>query len=65
MPDQPPTQPAPVATRAELLARHQAVRRQRNAAPLGSAAHRAACEEIARIEVEIARLERSASPPLV
>jgi hypothetical protein len=66
MADQPKaTKPVPTASRAGLLARHEAVRRRRNAASLGSAAHRAACEEIAQIEVEIARLDRNADPPLV
>lgn len=52
-------------TRTELLALHAAARRRRNAAPWGSADHRAAVEEIGRIEVEIARIERSADPPRV
>jgi hypothetical protein len=54
-----------VAARAELLARHAAARRRRNSAALGSPDFRAACEEVARIEVDIARLERDAKPPLV
>jgi hypothetical protein len=52
------------ATRAELLALHAAARRRRNAAALGSAEYRDACEELARIEVQIARIERAAEPPL-
>jgi hypothetical protein len=51
--------------RAELIARHVEARRRRHAAALDSPEFRAACEEIARIEIEIARLERSAIPPLV
>ena len=58
------TAPPVEAARAELLARHAAARRRRNSAPLGSPDFRAACEEVARIEIEIARLER-ANPPLV
>ena len=58
--------PSPLqASRAELLARHAAARERRNAAALGSQEFQAACEEIAGIEVEIARLERAANPPLV
>jgi len=53
------------ATRAELLALHAQTRTRRNAAVLGSAEHRAAVELIARIEVEIARIERAMDPPLV
>jgi hypothetical protein len=50
-------------SRAELLERHTDARRQRNAAPLGSDAHRAAVDEIARIEVRIAAVERAMTPP--
>jgi len=57
---------SPIASAvADLLARHAAARELRNAAALGSAEYQAACEEIARLEVEIARLERSVEPPLV
>jgi hypothetical protein len=52
-------------TVAALLGRHAAARRRRNAAPLGSPDYEAACEEIARIEVEIARLGRAANPAQV
>jgi hypothetical protein len=48
-----------------MLARHAAARKRRNSATLGSHEFQAACEEIAGIEIEIARLERSANPPLV
>jgi hypothetical protein len=54
-----------VKTRAELLLEHQAARGRRNAAVLGSEAYRAACDDIGRIEVEIARVERSMTPPRV
>jgi hypothetical protein len=50
-------------TRAELLERHAEARRIRNAAPLGSDAHRAAVDEIGRIEIRIAALERAMTPP--
>ena len=52
------------ATRAELLALHAAARRKRNEAPLGSDAFRAAVEEIGRIEIRIAAVDRAADPPL-
>jgi hypothetical protein len=52
------------STRAELLSLHADARRRRNAAPLDSPEFRAACEEVARIEVQIARIERAAEPPL-
>lgn len=52
-------------TRAELLALHAAARRRRNAAQLGSEEHKRAIDEVGRIEVEIARVERAANPPLV
>jgi hypothetical protein len=52
------------STRAELLALHATVRRRRNSAELGGSDYRAAAAEIARIEVEIARIERAMDPPL-
>jgi hypothetical protein len=52
-------------TREELLALHREARRRRNAAAHGSEEHVAAIDLIARIEVEIARLERAMDPPLV
>ncbi len=52
-------------TRDELLALHRVTRRQRNAAPHGSPAHVAAIDLLGRIEVEVARIERAADPPLV
>ena len=51
-------------SRAELLALHADARRKRNTAPLGSPAFKAAVEEIARIEVRIAAVDRAADPPL-
>jgi hypothetical protein len=44
-------------TRAELMELHAAARRRRDAAPLGSEGFRAAAEEVARIEIQIARIE--------
>ena len=53
------------ATRPELMALHTAARARRNAAPLGSDAFRTAVEEIARIEIRIAAIDRAQDPPLV
>ena len=50
-------------TREELLVEHQAARRKRAEAALGSDAYRLAADEIGRIEVEIARIERAMTPP--
>jgi hypothetical protein len=50
-------------SREELVALHAAARRRRAAAPLGSPEHRAAVYEIGRIEVRIADIERSMTPP--
>jgi hypothetical protein len=44
-------------TRPELLVLHAEARRRRAAAPLGGGAYRAACEDIAKIEVRIAEIE--------
>ena len=52
-------------TREGLLVDHIAARRRRDAAPLGSPAYREALEELATIEVEIARIERAMTPPRV
>ena len=49
--------------RPALIALHAEARRRRAAAPLGSEAFRAAVDEIARIEIRIADVDRSASPP--
>jgi hypothetical protein len=64
MPSTPRTT-APTRTREELLAEHAEARRRRDAAPLGSPEFRAAADEVGRIEVEIARIERAMDPPLV
>lgn len=52
-------------TREELLVRWHAARRERDRAELGSEAYRRAVDEIGRIEVEIARIERAMNPPKV
>ena len=51
------------ATREELLDRHAAARRRRGAAALGSDAYREAADEIGRIEIRIAAVERDQVPP--
>jgi hypothetical protein len=56
--------PAP-SSREELLVAHEAARRRRNAAPLGGHDWEAASAEVGRIEIEIARLERTMDPPRV
>jgi hypothetical protein len=53
----------PTKTRESLLVEHVAARRRRDAAPLGGPEYRQALEDLARIEVEIARIERSMTPP--
>jgi len=50
--------------REALLVLHRAARHRRDAAPLLSEERAAASEEIARIEVHIARVERAMDPPL-
>ena len=55
----------PANTREGLLAQHEKARHRRDSSPLGSDAFRDAAEEVAQIEVEIARLERSMDPPRV
>jgi hypothetical protein len=45
-------------TREQLMVQWREARRRRDAADLGSDAWREAAEEIGRIEVEIARVER-------
>jgi len=51
-------------TRDALLVLHREARRRRDAAPLLSEERAAASEEIARIEVHVARIERAMDPPL-
>ena len=43
--------------RSSLMHKHAAARKRRDAAPLGSDEFRSAAEDIAKIEVAIARLE--------
>ena len=50
------------ATRAELLAEHSAARLRRAQAPLGGEAYRAAVDDLARIEIRIAAIERDQAP---
>jgi hypothetical protein len=57
--------PAPLPdSREALLALHRDARHRRDAAPLLSEERAAASEEIARIEVHVARIERAMDPPL-
>ena len=51
------------ASREELIALHAEARRRRAAAALGSDAYRAAVDELARIEIRIADVDRAADPP--
>ena len=51
--------------RDALLVLHRAARARRDAAALMSHERAEATEEIARIEVHIARIERAMDPPLV
>jgi hypothetical protein len=59
----PKTTPTADLTREQLMVQWQEARRRRESAELGSEAFRDALEEIARIEVEIARVERAMDPP--
>ncbi len=52
-------------TREELMQLHAEARKARAAAELGSEAFREAVEELARIEVQVARIERHMDPPRV
>ncbi len=49
--------------RDKLIALHAEARARRAAAALGSEAYRAAVDELARIEIRIADVDRSAVPP--
>ena len=51
--------------RASIMALHREARRRRDAAPLESEERAAAMEEVGRIEVHIARIERAMDPPRV
>jgi len=52
-------------SREALLVLHRAARGRRDAAALLSEERAAASEELARIEIQIARIERAMDPPLV
>jgi ribosomal protein L18E len=60
---EPKSTPTADQTREQLIVRWREARRQREAATPGSVAYRRALEEIARIEVDIARIERAMDPP--
>jgi hypothetical protein len=51
--------------REELVELWLEARGRRHAAPLGSEAYVQACQDVARIEVEIAAVEQALTPPLV
>jgi uncharacterized protein YqeY len=59
----PKTTPTADQTREQLTVQWREARRRRESAELGSEAFRDALEEIARIEIEIARIERAMDPP--
>jgi hypothetical protein len=50
-------------TRDQLMAEWREARRRRETADLGNVAYRRALEDLARIEIEIARIERALNPP--
>jgi len=56
---------APATTREELLKQHAVARARRNAAVGGSHEWEQASDEVGRIEIEIARIEREMDPPRV
>ncbi|HEY6058130.1 MAG TPA: hypothetical protein VIV06_08860 [Candidatus Limnocylindrales bacterium] len=68
-PPEPPELPRPPVassrSRDELLAAHREARERRATAELGGEEYLAAIEAIAEIEVEIARLDRAAEPPVM
>ena len=64
-PQAPTTSPTPTPTREELLARHAEARRRRNHAPLGGHEWEQASDEVGKLEIEIARIEREMDPPKV
>jgi hypothetical protein len=57
--------PSLPGTRDELTRLWMEARRRRDSSPLGSDAFQQACEDVARLEVEIAAVERAMTPPLV
>jgi len=56
-----PPMTTPPSPRPELMTQHAEARRRRDAAELDSPEYRAACEEVARIEVAIALAEEPAA----
>jgi hypothetical protein len=60
---EPKTTPTADLTREQLMVQWQEARRRRESAEPGREAFRDALEEIARIEIEIARIERAMDPP--
>jgi len=56
---------APATTREQLLVQHAEARARRNATVGGSHEWEQASEEVGRIEIEIARVEREMDPPRV
>jgi len=60
--NQPAAKPLPT-TREELLALHREARQRRATAEPGSHAWEQASAEVARIEVQIANIERAMTPP--
>ena len=51
--------------RESLLALHRELRRKRDASPLMSEERAEILIELARVEVQVARIERAMDPPLV
>jgi hypothetical protein len=65
MADTPHTDLVLATSRDELMVQHAEARQRRMAAPGGSPAWEQASLDVARIEIEIARIEREMDPPLV
>ena len=55
--DKPKRSRAATDSREALMVKHRAARAQRDAAPLGSDEFRDAAEDVARIEIAIAKIE--------
>jgi hypothetical protein len=62
--NQPAAAPLP-STREELLVLHREARHRRATAEPGSHAWELASADVARIEVQIARIERGMTPPKI
>ena len=63
-PEGKPGEPALPKDRAKLLAIHRDLRHRRDALPLLSEERAETVIELARVEVQIARIERAMDPPL-